>query len=71
MKGELFAKYIWLIQTFIKAGDTGLDLEQVGRRWRLHFGTDYPRRSFANHREAIEEIFGIRLQIKQKKSKTD
>ena len=61
MKGELFAKYIWLIQTFIKAGDTGLDLEQVGRRWRLHFGTDYPRRSFANHREAIEEIFGIRI----------
>ena len=62
MKGELFGKYIWLVQTFIKAGDTGLDLAQISRRWELRFGSPYPRRSFSNHREAIEALFGIRIE---------
>ena len=66
MKGELFGKYIWLVQTFIKAGDRGLDLDGIERKWEMRYGTPYPRRSFANHREAIEAIFGIRIECDRK-----
>ena len=56
---ELIDKYIWLIQTFIDAGERGLTLEQVTTRWERRYGTEYHRRTFNNDREAIAEIFGI------------
>ncbi|MBR1406571.1 MAG: WYL domain-containing protein [Bacteroidales bacterium] len=59
MVTELIQKYIWLIQTFIKAGSRGLLLEEIARAWELRWGTDYSRRTFNNHRQAIEQIFGI------------
>ena len=62
MTGDLFSKYLWLIRTFTRAGERGLDLRELSSRWELRFGAPYPRRSFANHREALEEIFGIRIE---------
>lgn len=59
---ELIDKYVWLIQTFIDAGDRGLPLEQISRKWERRYGTEYPRRTFNNHREAIAEIFGIEIE---------
>ena len=50
MVTELIQKYIWLIQTFIKAGSRGLLLEEIARAWELRWGTDYSRRTFNNHR---------------------
>ena len=61
MVPELVDKYIFLVQTFVEAGDTGLTWPQVQRRWEARYGTEYPRRSFANHRAAVEEVFGITI----------
>ena len=59
MVPELVDKYIFLVQTFVEAGDAGLTLQQIQRRWEDRYGEPYPRRSFANHRAAVEEVFGI------------
>lgn len=59
MTGDLLEKYIWLVQTFVRAGAAGLTLAELGSRWERKFGCAYPRRSFNNHREAISNIFGI------------
>lgn len=62
MVTELLKKYIWLVQTFIRAGETGLDLNEICERWENRFDTPYSRRTFNNHREAVEEVFGIRIE---------
>ncbi len=62
MVTELLRKYIWLVQTFIRAGEHGLSLGEISDRWENRFLTPYSRRTFNNHREAIEEVFGIRIE---------
>lgn len=59
MVPELIDKYIFLVQTFVEAGDTGLSLQEVQDKWEYRYGSAYPRRSFMNHRAAVEEVFGI------------
>lgn len=59
MVPELIDKYIFLVQTFVEAGDTGLSLQEIQDKWEYRYGSAYPRRSFVNHRAAVEEIFGI------------
>jgi len=61
MVTELLQKYIWLVQTFIRAGERGLDLGEISDRWESRFGTEYSRRTFNNHRDAVEGVFGIRI----------
>ena len=62
MVTELLHKYIWLVQTFIRAGEIGLSLEEIFDRWESRFDTEYSRRTFNNHRAAVEEVFGIRIE---------
>lgn len=62
MVTELLQKYIWLIQTFIRAGGHGLSLDEVARKWERRFGSAYSRRTFNNHRNAIPEVFGIEIE---------
>ena len=59
MVPELVEKYVFLVQTFVEAGDRGLSLQEVQRKWEDRYGTSYARRSFLNHRAAVEEVFGI------------
>ena len=59
MVPELVEKYIFLVQTFVEAGESGLSLLQLQRKWENRYGVAYPRRSFLNHRAAVEEVFGI------------
>ena len=61
MVTELLQKYIWLVQTFIRAGEYGLSLDEISDRWERRFDNPYSRRTFNNHREAVEEVFGIRI----------
>ena len=62
MVTELLQKYIWLVQTFIRAGENGLSLGEISDRWENRFDSPYSRRTFNNHREAVEEVFGIRIE---------
>ena len=59
MVTELLQKYIWLVQTFIRAGHNGLSLEELSSKWETRFDNAYSRRTFNNHRTAIEDVFGI------------
>lgn len=61
MVTELLQKYIWLVQTFIRAGEKGLSLEELSAKWEERFDSAYSRRTFNNHREAVEDVFGIRI----------
>ena len=62
MVTELLQKYIWLVQTFIRAGERGLSLNEISDKWESRFDSDYSRRTFNNHREAVEEVFGINIE---------
>ena len=62
MVTELLQKYIWLVQTFVRAGEQGLTLGELSDRWQDRFDSPYSRRTFNNHREAVEEVFGIRIE---------
>ena len=59
MVQELVDKYVFLVQTFVEAGERGLSLQELQLRWEDRYNTPYPRRSFLNHRAAVEEIFGL------------
>ena len=61
MVTEILQKYIWLVQTFIRAGEKGLSLEEISAKWEDRFDSAYSRRTFNNHREAVEDVFGIRI----------
>lgn len=61
MVTELIQKYIWLVQAFIKAGDRGLTLDEIARAWEIRWRSEYFRRTFNNHRQAIADIFGIEI----------
>ncbi len=62
MVTELLQKYIWMVQTFIRAGERGLSLGEIAERWENRWDSPYSRRTFNNHREAIEEVFGISIE---------
>jgi hypothetical protein len=62
MVTELLQKYIWLVQTFIRAGENGLSLSEITDKWESRFDSDYSRRTFNNHRSAVEEVFGIEIE---------
>ncbi|MBE6217661.1 MAG: WYL domain-containing protein [Bacteroidales bacterium] len=61
MVTELLQKYIWLVQTFVRAGERGLSLIEIADRWEDRFDSPYSRRTFNNHREAIYDVFGITI----------
>lgn len=59
MVTELIARYIWLLQAVMDAGDAGLTLGEVIGRYRSRFGETLTRRTFANYRSGVEEVFGV------------
>lgn len=61
MLSGLIEKYIWLLQLLSDAGDAGLTLEEINSEYNSRYASAYPRRTFNNHRAAIEEIFGIKI----------
>ena len=61
MVPELIDKYIFLVQTFVEAGEQGLYLRELQDRWEDRYGEPYPRRTFLNHRAAVAEVFGLEI----------
>lgn len=58
-------KYIWLLGMIISKGERGMVLEDILSSWEDHFGTPYSRRSFNNHRETINDLFGIEIKCRR------
>ena len=69
MVTELLQKYIWLVQTFIRAGQNGLTLSEIESRWEDRFDSSYSRRTFNNHRQAVENVFGITIECNRSTNK--
>lgn len=60
MAKDLFKRYIWLVDTIYQAGKITFD--EINHKWiRCSFsdGNDFPKKTFNNHRDAIENIFDI------------
>lgn len=59
-------KYIWLVDTIMRAGDKGLTLEQIGAKWNaddeMHDEGAFAKRSFHRHRKEIADLFGIEIE---------
>ncbi len=59
-------KYIWLVETLMRAGDTGLTLNQISDAYQhdeeVSNGEKYNGRTFHRHRKEVKEIFGIEIE---------
>ena len=61
MVSDLIGKYIWLIRILTAAGDRGLTLREITDKYYARYGQDYSRRTFNNHRSAVEMVFGTTM----------
>ena len=63
MSRQQLKKYIWIINEVRSAGDHGVTLEDLNRKWvrsyRNDSGKPIPWRTFIDDRDAIAELFGI------------
>lgn len=63
MKRDLFRRYVWLVDTIRHANK--ITYEEISAQWKNSpLNTDHSPlalRTFHNHREAIEDLFGIRI----------
>lgn len=59
-------KYIWLVDTVMRAGEKGLTLEQIGAKWNaddeMHDEGTFAKRSFHRHRKEIADLFDIEIE---------
>lgn len=62
MVSDLIGKYIWLIRILTAAGDRGLSLREITDKYYARYGQDYSRRTFNNHRSAVEMVFGVDIE---------
>lgn len=60
MAKNLFKRYIWLVDTIYRARK--INFEGINTKWlesSLSDGNPYPKKTFDNHKKAIEDIFDI------------
>ena len=59
-------KYIWLVDTVMRAGEKGLTLRQIADRYErdenISDGEPYARRTFQRHRDEVLDLFGIEIE---------
>ncbi len=59
-------KYIWLVDTVMRAGEKGLTLRQIAERYErdenVGEGEPYARRTFLRHRDEVLDLFGIEIE---------
>lgn len=69
MARGLFKRYIWLVDIIYQAGK--IDFESINAKWArspLSDSNSLPKKTFQNHRKAIEEIFDIIIECDTKDS---
>lgn len=62
MVSDLIDKYIWLIRILTAAGERGLSLKDITDKYQVRYGQEYSRRTFNNHRSAVEMVFGVDIE---------
>lgn len=69
MARDLFKRYIWLVDTIYQARK--IDFECINDKWMrspLSEGDSLPKKTFQNHKKAIEDIFDILIECDTKDS---
>ncbi len=69
MVPELLEKYIWLINTFLRAREHGISLPELQEMWERRYDAAYSRSSFNHHREAVSQIFGIEIECDRRSNR--
>ena len=69
MVPELLEKYIWLINTFLRAREHGISLQELQEMWERRYDAAYSRSSFNHHRDAVSQIFGIEIECDRRTSR--
>ena len=62
MISKTFNRYIWLLNTLLQHKQ--LSYEEINALWkecRLGNGSQLPLRTFHQHKNAVEELFGIEI----------
>lgn len=59
-------KYIWLVDTVMRAGEKGATLSQISNAYvyddEIGSGGEYNQRSFHRHRKEVKDLFGIEIE---------
>lgn len=62
---NILNRYVWLVDTLVRAGQKGLTFEEINDKYRyndsISNGGEYALRTFHDHRKSVEELFGIEI----------
>ena len=63
-------RYVWLLDTIYRAGERGITFDEINEKWQrydlLSEGRTYPKRTFEQHKEEIQETFNIEIYCDRK-----
>ena len=63
-------RYVWLLDTIYRAGESGITFDEINEKWQrydlLSEGKPYPKRTFEQHKEEIQETFSIEISCDRK-----
>ena len=58
-------RYVWLLDTIYRAGENGITFDEINEKWQrydlLSEGRAYPKRTFEQHKEEIQETFNVEI----------
>ena len=58
-------RYVWLLNTIYRAGETGITFDEINEKWQrydlLSDGERYPKRTFEQHKEEIQDTFNVEI----------
>ena len=58
-------RYVWLLDTIYRAGEDGITFDDINLKWQrydlLSEGKAYPKRTFEQHKEEIQETFNVEI----------
>lgn len=58
-------RYVWLLDTIYRTGEGGITFDEINEKWQhydlLSEGRTYPKRTFEQHKEEIQEIFNVEI----------
>lgn len=58
-------RYVWLLDTIYRAGETGITFDEINEKWQrydlLSEGERYPKRTFEQHKDEIQNIFNVEI----------
>ena len=58
-------RYVWLLDTIYRSGETGITFDEINEKWQrydlLSEGERYPKRTFEQHKDEIQSIFNVEI----------